>query len=297
MILKRPADQEVYEYLIDNYYTDFSIIEISKAIKKSIPMVYKSISRLKSKGMIKEHGTRYKVDILNDYTLKYKYLYDYEKFLLLPDSLRNKILLLKKRLCSILQNMNFSLIIFGSLADKSFNEDSDIDILLILEKGSFDALTPLLPEGFHFLLKKPMGFLNDIVTGDDVALSICKSHIIIKDYEELFIGELKENKNKVDDSVIKFRKEEAKDLRKNIMDLYLNNLKNKKYEITRKLILEKLQKLIKIEAKIICLEHNIIPTSKINSFEEASKILKRDIKKEYSDINLENVIDKVKSYV
>lgn len=295
MILNRPTDQKVYEYLIDNYYRDFSIAELSKAIKKSKPMVYKSIILLKNKKIVNEKGTRYNVDLLNEHTSNYKYLYDYEKFLLLPDKYRNKILHLEVKLNSVIpSNAEFSLVIFGSLADGTFNEKSDIDVLLILGKGSLDSLSSQLPEGFHFLLKNQLQLLEETADGDDIALSICKSHIIIKDCNRAFVYTLKENKNKVGNSIIEFRKNEARNLKTEIIRIYSEN---KRDEIAKKLILEKLQKLIKIEANIICLEKNIIPTSKINSFEEASKILKRDIKKEYSDINLENVIDKVKSYV
>lgn len=294
MILNRPADQEVYEYLIDNYYKDFSITEISKAIKKSIPMIYKSVSMLKKREVVKEKGTRYKVDLLSEHTLHYKYLYDYEKFLALPDSYKNKILELKWNLRSIMpQNIRYSLIIFGSLADGTFDKESDIDILLILSRN-FNALATQLPDGFHFLLKECVGFLKEISAGDDIALSICKAHIIVKDETSLFIRQIKENKNKVDENIIKFRKNEARNLKTEIITMYSEN---KRDEIAKKLILEKLQKLIKIEAKIICLENNIIPTSKMNSFQEASKILKRNIKKEYEDINIGNVFDKVKSYV
>ena len=295
MILKRPTDQEVYQHLIDNYYRAYSIIEISKAIKKSMPMVYKSIKILKSNGLILENGTKYNIDISNNHTSNYKYLYDYEKFLNLPDKYKDKILILKEKVNSIMPaGTGFSMVIFGSLTDGTFDEKSDMDILLILEKGSLDSLSTQMPEGFHFLLKHPLQFLKEIVDGGDIALSICKSHIIIKDNNKSFIGSLKRNKNEVDNKIILFRKNEARNLRQSILNLFI---KNKKDEIIKKLILEKIQKLIKTEANIICLENNIIPSSKINSFEEASKILNRNIKKEYQDININNVLDKVKSYV
>ncbi len=295
MIINRPADQEVYEYLIKNYYTDFSIIEISRAIKKSIPMVYKSIALLKKNGLIKEHGTRYKADLLNDHTLKYKYLYDYEKFLNLPEDYKNKICGLVIKLISIPpKSSKFSLILFGSLADGTFNDESDIDALLIPQDCPINDLDSRLPEGFHFLIKNQLGFMQEVAEGDDIALSICKSHIIVEDHNKSFIGSIKENKNKVDRNIIEFRESQAKRLRNEIVEIKITN---KKDEITKKLILEKLQKLIGTEARIICLENDIIPTSKTNSFEEASKILKRNIKKEYNEINLENVLDKVASYV
>ncbi|MBU0628116.1 MAG: hypothetical protein KKC75_02925 [Nanoarchaeota archaeon] len=294
MILNRPADHEVYEYLIKNYYKDFSIAEISKAVKKSTPMVYKSIAFLKDRGIVEEHGTRYKVNLLNSHTLKYKYLYDYEKFMNLPKDYKNRITKMKQRISVIFSNIKFSLIIFGSLADGTFEDESDIDILLIPDNGQLNGLDSRLPEGFHFLSKNSLGFTQEVANGDDIALSICRSHIIIEDTEKSFIYDLNENKNRVDTKIIEFRKREANNLKMEIVDAHQ---KNKKDEIAKKLMLEKLQKLIKIESRIICLENNIIPTSKIDSFEKASKILKRDIKKEYKEIRLDNVLEKVKSYV
>ena len=293
MILKRPADHEVYEYLIENYYKDVSISKISKAVKKSTPMVYKSIAMLKEKGFLQEKGTRYSVELLNAHTRRYKYLYDYEKFLNLPAEYKEKIIELKSKLNRMISSaQGFSLVVFGSLADGTFEKGSDIDILLILRSG-IDSISSQLPDGFHFLLKTSLGFVGEVASGDDVALSICRSHIVIDDSGE-FIGGIDQTKNTVGGHIIELRKNEARSLKSEMIMMYSEN---KKDEITKNLMLEKLQKLIKIESRVICLENGIVPTSKTNSFEEASKILKRDIKKEYENIRLDNVLEKVSSYV
>ena len=288
MIIESKAGNKIMAALVENWFDSFSAYELAKKANVTNPLVYSLLPKLLDKGIINEKNRRISLNRSNLFVYRYKLLFDADKLLELPKKERNiidEVFISVKR---VYKKLN-AFILIGSIAEPE-HKPADIDFLVIgeKEKGREINYHRLLRLANINIIEKSQEEINkDFLDTDDFLISSLSSNIIFYDdgtFKKLLQQELPfPSKDVIDE-----RKEQLFKMEKRVKLL----LKDK----DRGRLVQEFKKFLIKKARIILLEHNIIPLSKPHILQKIKKIEPK-INKLYCKINNKNILNEVAKYV
>ncbi len=290
MMIKESNDMKVFKHLINHYYKEYSIKDLSKETKLSVPKLYKTIAFLGKKKLIikAEKIDRLKVNLSNIYTQSIKKVIDAEKILKLLPNVSATIESFKDRLLLSYEGYIRSIVIFGSVAVGDFErKKSDIDLLIIVDDRKKIDFSSISFEG-HTIVKDMKEINQDFIDGDDFLISILKCHIIYYDKNDTFYSLLLKPFPKVSKKVLFQREKLLKDFQDSVFIEY----KNKHFRYA----LENFKTFLIAKARFELIKNNIIPVSKKDTLVKAKKIFPCIIE-DYNKISKNNFREMVMKYV
>ncbi len=282
MIIKS-NDMKVFKHLINHYYKEYSIKDLSKETRLSVPKLYKTMAFLKKKKLIIKAENR--VDLSNIYTQSIKKVIDAEKILKLSPDVSATIESFKDKLLLSYEKYIRSIVVFGSVAVGDFDKKSDIDLLIIVKKKIDFSSIPF--EG-HTIIKDTKEINQDFIDGDDFLLSILKCHIIYYDNNDTFYSLLLKPIPKVGKKVLLQREGLLKDFQDSVFIEY----KNKHFRYA----LENFKTFLIAKARFELIKNNEIPVSKKDTLIKAKKKFP-DIVEDYNKTTRDNFKEMVMKYV
>jgi len=283
MIIKESNDMLVFKHLINHYYKNYSIKELSKETKLSVPKLYKTLASLKKENLI----IKTKVCLDHIYTRSIKKVVDAEKILNLPYNISAALECFKDRLLLKYEEYIRSIVVFGSVADDNFDEKSDIDLLIIADNKEKIDFSSMPFEG-HTIIKNMREINQDFIDGDDFLLSILKCHIIYYDKNDTFYSLLLKPFPKIGKKVILEREERLKDFQ----DSVFNEFKNKHFRYA----VENFKMFLIAKARLELIRNNEIPVSKKDTLIKAERYFP-DIAEDYNKTTKDNLKKAVMKYV
>lgn len=189
------TDIKVLGFLIANIREEYSIMELSKKLKRPYVKIHKSIKRLVKENLINEtiKGKSHYCSV------NYKPNLNVVCFI---NSQRAKEFLEKNRdikviVSSIIESMkfpNYSLVLFGSYAKGNADKHSDIDLAIITssedrEKAErvVNSVKRLSPKEIHFLEFNYNDFIEMLSSKEfNVGKEIVKNNIVFKGCEQFY---------------------------------------------------------------------------------------------------------------
>lgn len=133
---------KVLTVLFDDLSRDINISDISRALKQKYPQTYRTILVLEKKAIIKIKKIGKSKVIKLDFEKSHPE-YIIAELARTKKACENKIINITQKEVAALQK-NVICILFGSYADKTHKNDSDIDLLFVipdeLDYGAFDSL-------------------------------------------------------------------------------------------------------------------------------------------------------------
>lgn len=294
MIITKKHDLMLLEFLIKNFYKSFTIEELSKQTKLSIPKLYKTINLFKKYLLIKSRINLYgvKINLNNIYVEHFKYLIDSEKILQLKEPFLSKIGKTKIELLMRFGNEIKSIILFGSVASEEYNIDSDVDLLIIRKDNSDELDLSFLDIEGHIIQKTKKEISDLILNNDDFIISILKNHIIYFDNGTFYnlLHNLSETiPEKQLWEMVSKRKQQLKEVKDRLFDRIKKNKLNEAVDFLKQYII--------LNSRIELLEKNEIPTTKSETLRLISELKKENIKKDYEHISEKNIKKMALKYV
>lgn len=293
-MLLNKTEQTILEEFINNYYMGFSILDLAKKFNKSVPQIYRAIRKFSTCGFLVKTDNKYAITLSNLIIQSYKNLIDAEKFYKIKDKFRKRIIQLKESLIEENKSKIISIVLFGSMADNTYNERSDIDILVIHNSKGINIST-LHGYDFQFIAKKDDEFIFELNQFDDFMVSIMKSHIVLYDPFDYFYLSMHSFQAKslsgfsIPNNIILQREKQLREISDTLM--YFIKKKDKTDAI------KKFKEYILLSVRLSLLKKGIIPTTKKNSFELYQRLKKVDIEKICEEVNERNIEEWVVKYV
>ena len=297
MIIKKLNDVEVFEFLLQNFYREFTIEELSNKLGLSVPKLYKTVNLFKKYALIRIRTSAIRIDMNNIFVHYYKLLKDSEKILQLKEPFLTKIGRAKHQILMEYEREVKSIIIFGSLASGEYNQDSDADILIIKKDESKELDLSFLKFEDHIIQKTESEINNNLNKGDDFLISILKNNIIYYDSKDFFYDLMKVDMRSIPHDLIIDREKQLEILRKQILaDLKKNRLEEG---------VENFKKFFLLSSRIELLRYSLtqpysldyVPITKKDTLNKISKLKKENIMELYDSINKTNLKRMVERYV
>lgn len=293
-MLLNKTEQLVLKGFINNYYMGFSVENLAKSSNKSVPQIYRIIRKFSTYDFLVKTDNKYTIKLSNLFSQSYKRLVDAEKFHEIKETFRKRITQLKELLIEENKQKILSIVLFGSMADNSYNEKSDIDLLITHNSKKIEIST-IHGHDFQFIIKKDDEFTFELNQFDDFIASIMKSHIVLYDPFNYFYLNMQAFQAKtiagfsVPNNIILERQKQLKEIIGTLF-FYIKR-KNKKDAI------EKFKQYILMSARLYLLEKGIVPTSKKNTFQLYQQLEKVDLYKVYNQANKKDIRRFVMKYV
>ena len=191
--------QNILKFLIENKESSFNIYEISKSLKSDYKLIYINVKKLEKEKSIEIE------DLKSQKRCNFKNNFNEDVFIV--ENERRSDYLKKKEFLAIYDkikvvNKQFILLLFGSYVKGTITKNSDIDILLISNKGDekiIEEKFDVLPLKIHLTHVSYESFIDMIKSKEQTVVSeAIKKNVIlfgIEDYYRLIQNaKWKENK-------------------------------------------------------------------------------------------------------
>ena len=99
--------------------------------------------------------------------------------------LTSNIFEVKEIIKDVLKNINGKVIIYGSFANGNWNEESDLDILIIGRKVNTEEIGEKYSRKIHFMFLSEKEFREGLKKGNSYIVEIMKNHVICRGFEEI----------------------------------------------------------------------------------------------------------------
>jgi len=183
------TENKIIKYLIENK-KEMTIRELANAIKSDYKIVHTAVNRLFKKGILSGKNIGKSVVVsLNNKLSKEILQVEFERR---EDVLKNKNLrVMLDLIMNNLKTVNFSLLLFGSYAKKTFDSKSDIDLIFIIldlkiEREIEQAIS-LLPLKIHSLIFSEKQFIDMKNSHElNVVKEAIKNNIILYGIEQYY---------------------------------------------------------------------------------------------------------------
>jgi predicted nucleotidyltransferase len=268
--------------LLKNPQKEFKEIDLIKESSVGKGAGADAINRLYSLNIltIKRAGKTkiIQLNTLNPRTFAIRQLFDQHKFLSLPEAKISAILLFREKVYFISK----AIILFGSVAAGTYDENSDIDLLVIIDdEKEIDEIKKLTTEIYeligeyinvHFLDSHDAK--NEFNTNELIRTALINGILI---YGGDHVRELMKPPDDLKE--LKFIKER--------INAALRNYTNKDYESTQEIIIAVAQDM----AFLVCKLEGIDALSRKDAISKAKKINKYKVLSEIDALKLENMLD------
>jgi predicted nucleotidyltransferase len=273
---------KIISCLLKNPLKEFMEIDLIKESSVGKGAGADSINRLCSSNIvtIKRAGKTkiIRLNSLNPVTFALRQLYDQHKFLTLPETRISAISLFKEKVCS----RSKAIILFGSLAAGTYDENSDIDLLVIIDnekeieeiKKVINDIHELIGEyiNVHFLnsnesrnefnkneLIKTALINGILVYGGDHVREIMKSPVDLEDFRYI----------------------------KERINAAMRNYANKDYELTKEIVFAVVEDM----AFLVCKLEGMDAVSRKDALSKINKLNEYKVLSEIEKLSTENMIE------
>src|SRR3972149_4627786 len=268
--------------LLKNPQKEFKEIDLIKESSVGKGAGADAINRLYSLNIltIKRAGKTkiIQLNTLNPRTFAIRHLFDQHKFLSLPEAKISAILLFREKVYCISK----AIILFGSVAAGTYDENSDMDILVIIDdEKEIDEIKKLTSE-IHELIGEYINvhFLdshdakNEFNTNELIRTALINGILI---YGGDHVRELMKPPDDLKE--LKFIKER--------INAALRNYTNKDYESTKEIVIAVAQDM----AFLVCKLEGIDALSRTDAISKIKKINKYKVLSEIDALKLENMLE------
>lgn len=290
MIISQNTELKVMQVLVKYWYKEFSVYELVKEAKVTAPMVYKVLKKLSIMDIVILNKSKVKINFNNLFSYRFKLLYDAERLSELPKSTQEKVNHIFQTMIIEYKYELLAFVIFGSVASGESDENSDLDLLVIVnEKKEIDYRKKgLLQLGkINIIEKSKNEFENEYLLAHDLILNALISGIVIFDEGLLRFFWLKPLPQPSYEVVM--QKKEGLERLKNRLLLLLKDKDYKRLE-------EQFKAYLIEKGRILMLQEGIIPTSKKNILENLNHKHK-EVYGLYNKVTEKNVKEMVEKYV
>lgn len=227
-IIGTKTSVKIISILLNNPYKEFKEIELIRKSDVGKGTGASTINRLSSFDVIKIKKIGKTKTILlntiNPITFSLRQTFDYYKFLLLPESKISAILSFKEKIYS----NSKAIVLFGSLVAGTYNEKSDIDLLVITDNEKQinkdrSEISELTKEKINVHFLKPIDTKKEFKENDLIRNAVVSGILI---YGGFYIREIMREQE--DAKELKFLKERA--------DAAWRNYLNKDYESAKEIL-------------------------------------------------------------
>ena len=179
--------QNILKFLIENKESSFNIYEISKSLKSDYKLIYINVKKLEKEKSIEIE------DLKSQKRCNFKNNFNEDVFIV--ENERRSDYLKKKEFLAIYDkikvvNKQFILLLFGSYVKGTITKNSDIDILLISNKGDekiIEEKFDVLPLKIHLTHVSYESFIDMIKSKEQTVVSeAIKKNIILFGIEDYY---------------------------------------------------------------------------------------------------------------
>lgn len=140
---------------------------------------YRALKSLSRRGLVREEGGRYSLPLSLPYNYQFKRWLDYERLYELDEQTRNRVLNLREHALAHLGENLKALWLVGSAAHRAMHEESDLDLLVVVEKST--DYHPRTPYPVHFVLITQEEFQERIAAREGFILTALRYGLILHD--------------------------------------------------------------------------------------------------------------------
>lgn len=280
-ILGTKTTIKILSCLLKNPQKEFMEIDLINESSVGKGAGANAINRLHSQNVltIKRAGNtkQIRLNIFNPVTFAIRQLFDQHKLILLEKNRIAAISLFKENVCGISK----AIILFGSLAAGTYDENSDIDLLVIIDdETKIDEIKKYVNEiheiigeyiNVHFL--NSCGARNEFNTNELIRMALINGILV---YGGDHVREIM--KPPTDLTELKFIKER--------INAALRNYSNKDYELTREIVIAAAQDL----AFIVCKLEGMDALSRKDAISKIKTIGEYRVLSEIDKFELENML-------
>jgi len=289
MIIDNDKTLRLMGELADNwfrYLSPYQLVSMITENKDSItaPTVYSGISRLESLKCImrSEDRKKVKLDFRSNIAYNFKILRDTLKVNELNNSKKEEIIwsMLGSFQLKYGKSLN-TFIVFGSAAELSLTKESDVDILMIVEKEIKEDLSAFYDSKVHIIIKTQQEIEKDYMINDDFIISILANNLLLYDdgyFRQKFL--IRDSLPLISGRTVLIREDKIKK-EKEVLKMLLDSSDTIDLSAW-------FEKHIINEARLILLKNDKIPGSKQNVLNEIKK-LSTQLYKLYKMNNPKNV--------
>jgi predicted nucleotidyltransferase len=184
MLLEQNSEIKLMQVLVKYWYKQFSAYELAREAKITAPMVYRALVKLSSKNVVTFVDGRAKISFNNHFAYTFKLLYDAERFLELKKTQQEVITrvfdVMRSEYAGDLQGF----VIFGSVASGEDTLESDIDMLVIVNKikeVDYDKRGLLRLGEINVIEKEKSEFEKEYSLGQELVLNSLMNGILLYD--------------------------------------------------------------------------------------------------------------------
>jgi len=179
--------QNILKFLIENKESSFNIYEISKSLKIDYKLIYVNVKKLEKEKSIEIE------DLKSQKRCSFKNNFNEDVFIV--ENERRSDYLKKKEFLAIYDkikvvNKQFILLLFGSYVKGTITKNSDIDILLISNKGDekiIEEKFDVLPLKIHLTHVSYESFIDMIKSKEQTVVSeAIKKNVILFGIEDYY---------------------------------------------------------------------------------------------------------------
>lgn len=273
---------KIVSHLLKNQQKEFKEIDLIKESSVGKGAGADAINRLCSLNIltIKRAGKTkiIQLNTLNPRTFAMRQLFDQHKFLSLPEAKISAILFFKEKMYCISK----AIILFGSVAAGTYDENSDIDLLVIIDdEKEIDEIKKLTTE-IHELIGEYINvhFLDSHDAKNEFNTNELIRTVLINGVLVYGGDHVREIMKPPDDlKELKFIKER--------INAALRNYTNKDYESTQEIVMAVAQEM----AFLVCKLEGIDALSRKDAISKIKKINKYKVLSEIDALKLENMVE------
>ena len=281
-ILGTKTSIKILTCLLKNPQKEFKEIDLIKESKVGKGAGAEAINKLNSFNIvvIKRAGNTklIQLNILNPLTFAIRQVFDQQKFLTLPQTMSSAVLLFKEKVFS----RSKAIVLFGSLAAGTHDENSDIDLLVIIDdKTDIDDIKKISDEvheligqyiNIHFLNSNEAR--NEFIKNDLIRTALINGILV---YGGDYVREIMKSPDDI---------AELKSIRERI-NAALRNYTNKDFETTQEIVFGISEDL----AFLVCKLEGIDALSRKDAISKIQKIAEYKILSEMDTLEIENMLE------
>ncbi len=281
MIIEQNTELKAMNLLARCWYKRFSVYEIAKNAKISVPMAYNAVKKLEAKKVVIIEEKKVRLNLNNPFSYAFKMMHDSERLLQISEEDQNKISHVFNVFVKGYGGDLLSFMVFGSAASNEQTEKSDIDLLAVVRKKKeidYRKKGLLNLGNLNIIEKGKNEFENDYFLANDLVLNALMNGIVL--YDSGIVRFLLTKPLPEPSYDVIMQKKERLDILKNRLFALL---KDENY----KELAEQLKLFIIEKARILFLQKGIIPSSKRYIVDNLSKIDKQ-MRRDYLKVSEKN---------
>ena len=184
MLLERTSELRTMAALSANWHHDLSAYGLAALSRVNVQSVYYVIAKLDEKGLLQRAGKKIRLSFSHLYAWRFKLLADADRILLLPEGTQRTVAEVHAVFCDSYGEGLLAAVLIGSAARQEMTQESDIDMLFIVQKRmSMDFRRKgLLRRGkLNLVERTQQEFERDYLHGDDFTLLCLRDGLVLDD--------------------------------------------------------------------------------------------------------------------